>query len=158
MTVTVRSATKEDTAELLELWKGFMNDVESLDRPIPVHLENVARWKQFISKLIEQDPRQIQVAERDDTLVGYLVCQKVATTHLDMGYNWSYISDIYVTPAHRRKGLGKRLLQAMLDYLKSEKVEQARLAVWCKNGVAIRLYKQLGFKEHMNILQIDLKE
>jgi len=75
-----------------------------------------------------------------------------------MVYNWSYINDIYVTPAHRRKGLGKRLLQATPDYLKSERIEHVRLAVWRKNKVATHLYKQLGFKERMNILQIDLKE
>jgi ribosomal protein S18 acetylase RimI-like enzyme len=156
MDISIRSATKEDAAELLELWKAFMKDTESLDRPIPTHPENAARWQEFIKRLIEEDPRQIQVAEQNDVLVGYLVCQKVVTTPLDMGYNWSYVSDIYVTPTHRRKGLGKRLLQATIGYLKSEGSEHIRLAVWHRNKVAIQIYEQLGFKEHMNILQIDL--
>jgi phosphinothricin acetyltransferase len=156
MEISIRSATAGDVAGLLELWKAFMKDTQSLDRPIPTHPKNVAHWQEFINKLIEQDSRQIQVAEQNGVLVGYLVCQKVVTTPLDMGYNWSYISDIYVTPTHRRKGLGKRLLQETIEYLESEGSEHIRLAVWHRNKVAIQLYEQLGFKGHMNILQIDL--
>jgi len=158
MDITIRPSTKKDVAKLLELWKSFMNDSDSVDRPIPTHPENIARWKQFVNKLIEQDRRQIQVAEQDGVLVGYLACQKVVTAPLDMGYKWSYISDIYVTPTQRRKGVGKRLLQTTIDYLKSEGSKHVRLTVWHRNDVATHLYKQLGFKEHMNILQIDLKE
>jgi len=156
MNVTVRPASGNDLEGLLELWKEFMKDPNSLDRPIPTHTENIKRWKEFINKLIDEDPRQIQVAEQSGILVGYLVCQKTVTTPLDMGCKWSYISDLYVKPTHRRQGIGKRLLQTNLEYLKSVGSEHLRLAVWHRNERAIGLYRELGFREHMHILQIDL--
>lgn len=110
MDVIVRAATKDDAPKLLDLWKAFMKDTDSLDRPIPTHPENVARWREFMNDLIDHDPRQIQVAAQNGDLVGYLVCQKMQITSLDMGYKWSYISDIYVRPGLRRKGVGRRLL------------------------------------------------
>jgi len=156
MKVTVRPASGNDLEGLLELWKEFMKDPNSLDRPIPTHTENIKRWKEFINKLIDEDPKQIQVAEQSGILVGYLICQETVTTPLDMGYKWSYISDIYVRPTHRRQGIGKRLLQANLEYLKSVGSEHLRLAVWDRNERAMELYRELGFREHMHILQIDV--
>jgi len=154
MNVTVRPVSRQDTDALLELWKDFMKDPSSLDRPIPTHEENAKRWREFIDKLIDEDPRQIQVAEQDGILVGYLVCQRTVTTPLDIGYKWSYISDIYVKPTHRRQGIGRRLLRTALEYLKSVGRESIRLSVWYRNERAIKLYKELGFREHMYILQI----
>ena len=153
MNVTIRPTTQKDVDELVELWKEFMKDPNSLDQPIPTHPENINRWREFVDKLIEEDPRQIQVAEQNGLLVGYLICQKTVTTPLDMAYNWSYISDIYVRPTHRRQGIGKKLLQTTLEYLKSAGSEHTRLAVWHRNEHAIKLYKELGFREHMHILQ-----
>jgi ribosomal protein S18 acetylase RimI-like enzyme len=155
MDVTIRPASRNDVDGLLELWKEFMKDPHSLDRPIPTHPENTRRWKEFINKLVDEDPRQIQIADHNGVLLGYLICQKTVTTPLDMGYKWSYISDIYIRPTHRRRGLGKRLLQTTLEYLKSIGSEHIRLAVWHRNEPAIRLYEELGFREHMRILQID---
>jgi len=155
MDVAIRAATHKDADGLLELWKEFMKDADSLDRPIPTHAENVRRWKEFVTKLIDDDPRQIQIADEDGVLVGYLACQKTVTSPLDMGYKWSYISDIYVRPTHRRRGIGRRLLQTTLEYLKSVGSEHIRLAVWDENEEAIRLYRELGFRDHMHILQVD---
>jgi ribosomal protein S18 acetylase RimI-like enzyme len=155
MDVTVRAVSRKDIDSLLQLWKEFMSDTNSLDRPIPTHAENVGRWKEFINRLIDDDPGQIQVADQDGILVGYLICQKTVTTPLDMGYKWSYISDLYVRPTHRRRGIGRRLLQTTLEYLKSIGSEHIRLAVWHRNEEAIRLYRELGFREHMYILKVD---
>jgi len=157
MEVIIGPATQNNIDGLLELWKEFMKDPTSGDRPIPTHAENIRRWKEFISKLIDEDPRQIQVAAQGNLLVGYIVCLKTDTTPLDMGYKWSYISDIYVRPTHRRQGIGRKLMQAIVEYVRSVGSSHVRLTVWCRNSGAMKLYEQLGFREHMYTLQIDLR-
>ena len=157
MGLTISSASRKDINGLLELWKEFMKDPTSLDRSIPTHSENVGRWKEFIGKLIDEDPMQVLVAKQDDSLVGYLICERDVVTPLDMGYRWSYVSDIYVKPAHRRQGVGRLLLQTILEYLRSVGSTHVRLAVWDKNERAIKLYRELGFRDHMHILQVNLQ-
>jgi ribosomal protein S18 acetylase RimI-like enzyme len=156
MEITIRASDLKDLDALLELWKEFMQDPNSLDRPIPTHTENSKRWREFVIGLIDEDPGQIQVAEENGKLVGYVMSQKIVKTPLDMAYNWSYVSDVYVKRNHRRQGIGRKLLQATVEYLKSVGSEHVRLAVWHRNEGAIRLYKELGFKEHMHTLQIEL--
>jgi len=157
MSLTVSPASITDVDGLLELWKEFMKDPASLDRPIPTHSENVKREKEFIGRLIDEDPMQILLAKQDGGLVGYLICERDVVTPLDMGYRWSYVSDIYVRPSHRRQGVGKVLLRTILEYLRSVGSTHVRLAVWDKNDRAIQFYRELGFRDHMHILQVNLQ-
>jgi ribosomal protein S18 acetylase RimI-like enzyme len=156
MAATIRPSTKRDVDDLIRLWREFMRDPSSIDRPIPTHDENAKRQRGFVSKLIEEDPRQVHVAEANGRLVGYVMCQKTVKSPLEMPYVWSFVTDLFVEPAFRRRGIGKELLQACLGYLKSTGCKHVRLVVWYMNEAAIRLYRELGFREHMEVLQTDL--
>ena len=57
---------------------------------------------------------------------------------------------------HRRQGIGRELLKATIEYLKSVGSEHVRLDVWHGNVGAIKLYRELGFREYIHTLQIDL--
>ena len=48
-------------------------------------------------------------------------------------------------PAFRRKGIGKTLMQKMLDTAKELRLDRAKLEVSTKNP-AVKLYEALGFK------------
>jgi ribosomal protein S18 acetylase RimI-like enzyme len=90
-------------------------------------------------------------------LVGYVMCQRQTKTALQTRHRWGYISDLYVVPRHRQRGIGRDLLRACLDYLQSTGVFHARLGVWSPNSRAIRLYRQLGFKEYMLMMEAELQ-
>ena len=158
MDLTIRASSHKDVDAILELWKEFTQDPNSIDRPIPLHTENTRRWREFIDELLDEDPRQIQVAEENGKLVGYVISQKIVKTldKLDMAYGWSYVYDLYVKQTHRRQGIGRELLKATIEYLKSVGSEHVRLDVWHGNEGAIKLYRELGFREYIHILQIDL--
>jgi ribosomal protein S18 acetylase RimI-like enzyme len=156
MDMNIRSSSQKDFDGLLELWKEFAKDPHSIDRPIPTHAENIRRQRELIGKLVDEDPRQVQVAEQNGILVGYLMCQRIGRSTLEMAYKWGHISDLYVKRTHRRQGIGRKLLQTALEYLKSVGNEHVRLAVWQGNEGAIKLYRELGFRDHVHVLQIDL--
>lgn len=54
---------------------------------------------------------------------------------------------VYVTPPHRNKGIAKRVISKVLEYL-PETIEQVMLCVESTNSFAIRTYKNLGFEEY----------
>ena len=147
----------DEVDKLIALWKEFLNDPSAIDRLIPTHEENTKRWTELVNKQIAEDPRQILVAEEGGKLVGYVMCQRQTKTALQMRHQWGYISDLYVVPSHRRRGIGRDLLRACLDYLQSIGVSHARLGVWSPNSHAIRLYRQLGFKEYMLMMEAELQ-
>jgi ribosomal-protein-alanine N-acetyltransferase len=74
----------------------------------------------------------------DPPLLGYAMCSLVA----DEGE----ILNIAVTDDQRGKGLGRRLLDALLDYLKKGGATTVFLEVRRSNEAAIALYRACGFK------------
>jgi ribosomal protein S18 acetylase RimI-like enzyme len=56
---------------------------------------------------------------------------------------------VYVTPLSRGKGLGRRLLQALLDHAASlDGIEQILLSVATTQSAAVALYRSLGFQSY----------
>ena len=156
MGVNIRPATPADVAQIVSLWKDFMNDPAAIDTPIPTHEENIRRQAKFIDELIRENPRQALVAEADGEMVGYILYKIEIIPPLEIRTKLSYIYDVYVRPDHRRQGVGRSLMLACLEELRESGPRHARLNVWTENEAAIRLYRSVGFKDHLMVMRADL--
>ena len=76
---------------------------------------------------------------------------------METSRHWGYISDLYVAPDHRGRGIGADLLRTCLEYLRSAGVSHTRLSVWAQNERAMRLYRKAGFKDYMLIMEAETK-
>lgn len=79
--------------------------------------------------------RFLTAAEENGTVTGYIGCHTI----LDEGY----ITNVAVSPAFRRRGIAKQLVQALQE--KSEDLSFITLEVRVSNAPAIALYEQCGF-------------
>lgn len=151
----VRSANQPEVERVIDLWKAFMNDPSVIDVPLPTHEENMKKQTQFLQELIRQDPRQVLVAEKNGELIGYVAYEIEQKAPIEMQQKRSFIHDLYVKPHHRKRGVGKSLLQACLDVIKNAGPHHVRLAVWVRNEKAIGLYRAMGFSDHMLVMRIE---
>ncbi|HME19638.1 MAG TPA: GNAT family N-acetyltransferase [Nitrososphaerales archaeon] len=151
----MRPANLSEVERVVSLWKEFMNDPSAIDEPIPAHEENAKKQVQLVEELIREDPRQVLVAEEGGELVGYMLYRRDQKTALEMKHKMSYIYDLYVRPGSRRQGVGGSLLQACLDDLRAAGPHQIRLNVWTRNENAIRLYRKMGFRDHLMVMRAD---
>ncbi|MBD2462141.1 GNAT family N-acetyltransferase [Oscillatoria sp. FACHB-1407] len=62
------------------------------------------------------------------------------------GDRQSYIFLLYVTPEHRRRGIGKALMHHAETWVKSRGDRQLGLQVFPNNQPALNLYRQLGYE------------
>lgn len=58
-----------------------------------------------------------------------------------------HIMNLCVTPDARRQGLGRQLLQALLDHAQEHYADTVFLEVRPTNKTAIKLYRNMGFNE-----------
>ncbi|HEY9697699.1 MAG TPA: GNAT family N-acetyltransferase [Trichocoleus sp.] len=58
----------------------------------------------------------------------------------------TYIFLLYVSPAHRRQGIGFALMQLVEDWAKARGDQQIGLQVFQQNQPALNLYEKLGYK------------
>ncbi len=85
----------------------------------------------------------IFVAEEDGVIVGLCWC-----TIVDRGVDkQGEVVEFYVEKEYRGKGLGKELLTAAKQLFVNEQVEVAFVWTHHDNKEAIKLYKDVGFKE-----------
>ncbi|MCD8356875.1 MAG: ribosomal protein S18-alanine N-acetyltransferase [Clostridia bacterium] len=80
--------------------------------------------------------RFLTAVDQDGTIAGYIGCHTV----LDEGY----IANVAVSPAYRRQGIGRRLVQTLLE--QSQDLSFVTLEVRVSNEPAIALYQGCGFQ------------
>ena len=102
-------------------------------------------WQERKASHIEADiaanPSGILVFEQGGSPVGFVTCRANHGTHIGS------IPNLAVCPEHHSKGIGRRLLSAALDYLRSAGMELVRIETLEQNRRCMALYPKLGFRE-----------
>lgn len=69
-----------------------------------------------------------------------------------------HVNYFIVSEKHRKQGLGKKLIESMVEMLKKDNIEAIDLNVDTDNINARKFYEHLGFKEEKLLLNLKLKE
>jgi L-phenylalanine/L-methionine N-acetyltransferase len=98
--------------------------------------------RRFLRALRRYSDAAVFVAELPEGLVGRLSLGRdphPASRHVaDLG--------LMVSAAHRRRGIGKALLEAAVEWARAAEVSKLELHVFPHNEAAITLYEQFGFQ------------
>ena len=86
---------------------------------------------------LEHDYSLWLVAMEGETLAGYIGSQ--------ISYGEADMMNVAVSPDHRRKGIGEKLILALMEELKARECISLALEVRASNAPAIALYEKLGF-------------
>lgn len=122
----------------------------------------IPNWQTEVTQFIQQSRQHLAyqafVAVIDNQIVGSVNCQRFAGPYpniLQLTYRCDgYIWGVYVEPAYRHRGIGKRLTIASLLYLKSIDCTHAVLNA---SPFGKSLYEQLGFIAS-NSMRLSLSE
>jgi ribosomal protein S18 acetylase RimI-like enzyme len=130
----VRRATEADREVLRELWHEFMDEVNEPEYWRGTWDEAWAGVSKYIADHIAL------IAEEGGRAVGYELAR------LDRP-RIGYVSDLYVRPEARRRGIAKELLARAADELRGQGAEYVTLNVNLDNDGARTVYRRLGFRE-----------
>ena len=94
------------------------------------------------------DPRhRLVVALDDDLLVGFI--SAVIYVHPDKPAPELWINEVGVAPTHQRKGIGKALMQSILDIARQSGCTEAWVLTERDNTAAMTLYASSGGSESL---------
>ena len=116
--------------------------VEDLDQVMLLELACFSvPWTQesFKKELTENKLAHYIVIEEENQIVGYGGVWYI----VDEGH----ITNVAIHPDHRKKGLGKQLVDAMKDMAIQNEIILMTLEVRVSNVAAITLYERMGFLE-----------
>ena len=83
----------------------------------------------------------IVAVDSTGSIVGYV------TTRLNSNSKVGWIPNLAVHPEHQGVGLGRRLLENAIEFLKNSGMEIAKIETLEQNPIGQGLYPSLGFKE-----------
>ena len=113
--------------------------LDDLEQVVEIEQQNFSvPWTEngFFSFLLRSDTLFL-VAKEEDRILGYLGIMMV----LDEGE----ITNVSVAQTARRRGVGRLLVQTMLDKMRRAGLDMIHLEVRKSNTPAIRLYEQFAF-------------
>ncbi|WP_316252443.1 GNAT family N-acetyltransferase [Bacillus sp. YC2] len=155
MELTIRKMTKEDQDQLIEIDDRFTADsilVLSMDKNkihytvenIPGYIKSYKDDEQLeessdFSAYIDHPDQAVYAAYIDDQLAGYVTVKR----------NWNeyaYIEDMKVDIKHRRQGIGRTLVEQVIQWAKEHKMPGIMLETQNVNVKACQFYESCGFK------------
>jgi ribosomal protein S18 acetylase RimI-like enzyme len=132
--VTIRPATKADHDLLHELWEEFEAELGHE----PYQRETWQEAWDDLSVTVREGVALI--AEEDGRALGFVFCVLG-----DTGRQTAHVTDIYVRPEARGRGIGRALLSELVEPARAAGLGHVSLEVLVHNTGARRLYERLGF-------------
>ena len=144
-TVVFRNARPEDSADLIKHLKTTSAETPYLIREPDEITITEEKEKQFIQSKIDDERELMLVALIDGKHIGNCSLMSIAPYKR---YNHRCDVAIALYKEYCGCGIGKAMLQTILDVAKSVGYEQAELEVMEENKDAIAMYEKLGFKKY----------
>lgn len=144
--VSIRSAGPEDVSTIAAInvrgWQAAFRDIiadDFLDRMDPEERQS------FVSRMIRTgDPYYVAVADDGDEVIGYVMLGPPIEEDLESSAIHELYS-LYIEPGHIGTGLGRSLMDHVLQYLRNGDWDEAVLWTFAEVHRASRFYETAGW-------------
>jgi GNAT superfamily N-acetyltransferase len=134
MTLTIRAIEEKDKNQWLKLWAGYLEFYKSTISPEQTELT----WKRLISNEMKMFGF---VAEREEGVIGFTHCLFRPSTWTETDY--CYLEDLFVDPNIRGKGIGRALMNKVIELAKEKNSKRVYWTTQEFNKTARVLYDSI---------------
>jgi ribosomal protein S18 acetylase RimI-like enzyme len=157
MTVQIRRATARDVREILPVWGELAGFHAHLDPAFTPSAQWPREYGAYLRTLMTRDDALAVIAKDGPEIIGYAI-GRITTLPSFFEHRFrGYIHDVYVREAYRRQGVGRRMVEAILDWLRSRGVTMVELTVAANND-ATAFWERMGFDTYMYQMKADLSD
>jgi phosphinothricin acetyltransferase len=141
MTDTVRRGGRADLPALTALYNHYIEHTPITFDLVPYTPEARAEW---FAPFAERGRYQIFVAEREGRVIGYACSLRFRPK---AAYDPSVETSVYLAPDEVGRGLGRRLMERLLDALDGEDVHRLYAGITLPNPASLALHRALGYRD-----------
>jgi ribosomal protein S18 acetylase RimI-like enzyme len=158
--VIIRRATRADEATLGRLGALLVTTHHDFDpkRFVAATRRTERGYGSFLGSQLEEPDVAVLVAEKNGAVIGYAYAGVEASDYMSLRGPAGVLHDVLVDPEHRGRGVGRRLLDAALAFLRSRGAPRVVLSTAARNAPAQRLFERAGFRQTMIEMTRELDE
>jgi predicted N-acetyltransferase YhbS len=146
----IRLAEERDVARIVELYRELTISDSAVEHSRNPSLADY----QLVFAEIRSDPRQrLLVAEQQGEVVGTIVLLVIP----NLSHNatpWAFLENLIVTERHRRRGLGRMLLEHAVGLARKSGCHMVELCSDVRRKEAHILYNSMGFEARAHCFRL----
>lgn len=156
MAIDYRPARREDLPALLQLMEPYAREQQELV-PINNLTENfmelaAAGMEQAIDHPAGCVMVAVETQGAEPVVVGYAIGMVQEPPAIFEPEAYTFVSDLYILPAHRRRGIGTGLVERVRAWGWVKGINRLSLVLPNGNQAALGLYEKLGFRPIQTML------
>ncbi|MHC5009964.1 MAG: GNAT family N-acetyltransferase [Planctomycetota bacterium] len=152
--IPIRAARRGDIPSLLLLWTAMMEENARLDPRLALHHDAKEHMAARFASWLQDPERAVVVAEEGGRLVlGYAAARIAPGTGWHRPEKLGEVTDCFVIPARRRRGLARRMVGRLTDLLYERGVDTVRLQVAVDNEGTLAFWKAIGWEVLEEVLE-----
>ena len=150
--VTIRRAIDDDRAALETLIAALQEDGRAYDPALATGERVTAMGSvDAMFAYVAEDEGLCLIAEADGRAVGYAGCCLMVDDDMWTDPAWSrsvHLQELYVDPGMQRKGVGRRLIEAVEAHARKLGVPRVLVTANADNPQSCGAYRATGFRDH----------
>ncbi len=140
--------------EIVDVWEEFALYHQDID-PRYSMVDNVRTgFEEYLRRLIVAEDTLVLVAVDEGKVIGFSVAQIRKSVPGFKREKFGAIDMMAVTARCRRRGIGTAILEKILDWFRSQKIDMIELSVASGNKVGYPFWKKHGFKAYLHRLYL----
>ncbi|MEM2056403.1 MAG: GNAT family N-acetyltransferase [Thermoplasmatales archaeon] len=143
----LREEDLNDVANLVVRLKRFNSEHDPL---FSVTADLERKVLEYLSSAIRLDTRDVLVAEADGKIVG-LIMGEIVERHFYEPLKELMVTEIYILPEFRKKGLGKKLMDSLIQKEKSKGCGIVTVEFPTENLLAHKFYSGQGMRSIISV-------
>ena len=154
--IEIREGRKEDLDGVVDLWQRLAKQHEAMGDEFALRWRSKKDWSDYIRLKYSEISTKLIVAEEEGEVVGFMLCMLSPNAPIFRDRKIGLISDVFVIPQRRRKGVAEKMLAVAVKWFRKNKVRSVQLMVAAKNLEGRTVWRKLGFKPYMLLKRMDL--
>jgi len=147
--VEIRLATKNDAAEILEIYSPYiLNTTISFETELPT----VEQFQKRIEDCLQKYPWIVCVIE--GRIAGYVYASKHRERE---AYQWTCECSVYIHDDFKGREMGKKLYELLFQILKLQQFRNVYAGITLPNDASIKLHEKCGFMKFAHYENIGFK-
>jgi GNAT superfamily N-acetyltransferase len=142
-----------DLDRVVGLWSALMGHHEALDPHWRAAPGAEDERRRLLARLLADADAAVRVWDEEGDLLGFCAAQIEVASPMAAERARAEITDLFVCQDSRRRGIGRRLVEAVTDWIRERGVRRVEVRVAVRNAEGQAFWRALGYADLVDVLQ-----